>query len=591
MKTLIVVESPTKAATIQKYAGDDYIVVATMGHIVDLAKGGNKGIGVDVNNDFKPYYAILKDKIEILDNIIQQAEKSDEILLASDNDREGEGISYHLKNKLASTGKPIKRIGFNEITKSAIAKAIATPRDIDINLFHSQEARRILDRIVGFMVSPYLINTYGQNLSAGRVQSVAVRMIIDREKDIDTFTPEEFWNIYCKFFTPTKEQLVMKYNGRPTNEDAAKNIVNEIKKQQEFYVKSIVSQKKKEKPCAPLITASLQQYMAKKHSFEPDKTMKIAQSLYEIGYISYIRTDSTRISDDAIILVRNWIKENGFDVPKKPQIYKTKSSAQDAHECIRPTNIKNAPSETILTGDEKEVYTAIWKHFVASQMESAIWNTMQVRVCARGNDKLIFNASGKALESKGFLEIFGDVDPGKIDIPNLTENMVITLSDTKADQKFTQPPPRYNDATILEELEKKQIGRPATTAEIIKKITGRNYVEKVGNTYRPTELGKKITDVLVKLFSFMDYDYTASLERKLDDIANGNINSINMLKEFFVPFKNKLDQAYLNSGCDLCELCRSPMIIRTAKNTDNKFYGCSQYPRCRNTKPFEMKTN
>ena len=590
MKTLIIVESPTKAATIQKYAGDDYIVVATMGHIVDLAKGGNKGIGVDVNNNFKPFYAIIKDKIETLDNIIQQAEKSDEILLASDDDREGESISYHLKNRLASTGKSIKRIGFNEITKSAITKAIATPRDIDMNLFHAQEARRILDRIVGFMVSPYLINTYGQNLSAGRVQSVAVRMIIDREKDIDIFIPEEFWNIYCNFMTPTKEQFVMKYNGRPINKDAAENIVNEIKKQ-EFYVKSIVSQKKKEKPCAPLITSSLQQYMAKKHSFEPDKTMRIAQSLYENGYISYIRTDSTRISDDAIVLVRDWIKENGFDIPKKPQIYKTKSSAQDAHECIRPTNIKNIPKETILTGDEKDVYTAIWKHFVASQMENAIWNTMQVRVCARANDKLVFTATGKALESKGFLEIFGDVDPGKIDIPNLTENMVITLADTKAEQKFTQPPPRYNDATILEELEKKQIGRPATTAEIIKKITNRNYVEKVGNTYRPTELGKKITDVLVKWFAFMNYDYTAVLEQKLDDIAAGNINSINMLKEFFVPFKSKLNQAYLNGGWDLCEQCKSPMIVRVVKDTDNKFYGCSQYPNCKFTKPFQTKTN
>jgi DNA topoisomerase-1 len=599
MRTLIIVESPAKAATIQKYVGKDYIVEATLGHVVDLGKGGNKGIGIDVNNNFKPYYVILKDKVALLDNLIQEAEKSDEILIATDPDREGEAMAFHLQNRLETTRKPISRVEFREISKAGVHAGIANRRAVNINLFRSQEARRILDRIVGFMVSPYLINYYGPHLSAGRVQSVAVRIIADREKEIETFNPEEFWNVFGKFKNQANEEFTAKYQGlspygRPCDKERTDIIVNLLKKQEEFYVSAVTRQKKKEKPCPPMTTAALQQYMAKKYSFEPDRTMKAAQNLYENGFCTYIRTDSTRISNEALKPVRDWIMEHSFEIPKKPNMYATKDSAQDAHECIRPTNVKTHPDESILSGDEKEVYRVIWQHFIACQMNPAIWNTLSVNIRARMNTKLTFVVSGKALDYKGYLEIFGPVDPGKIDIPNLTEGDILRLSGDdaiKTEQKFTQPPPRFNDASIIKELEGRQIGRPATYAEIIKKISNRHYVEKSGSTYRPTDLGKKITNILVELFPFMEYEYTANMEKQLDEIAVGNINSISMLKEFFVPFKEKLDLAYKNSGGIICDKCGSPMIVRTNSKDQTKFVACSSFPKCRNTKPFEESKN
>ena len=588
---LIIVESPSKAATIQKYVGDDYIVEATRGHIVDLGKGGTGGIGIDIEKGFKPFYVIMKDKLGTLDTLIQASEKVDEILLASDKDREGEAIAYHVQNRLETSGKPMSRVIFNEITKKGISDGLKNKRPINMSMFRAQESRRILDRIVGFMVSPFLINFYGPNLSAGRVQSVAVRMIVDREQEITSFKPEEFWNIFAKFSTPNKETFVAKCTAKPKNKEQADTLVQAIKEQAEFFVNRIVSQEKREKPCAPLTTASLQQYMAKKYSFEPDKTMKIAQTLYENGFCTYIRTDSTRTSAEAITAVRDWIKEK-FDIPGKPNVYATKAAAQDAHECIRPTNIKNIPEDSILKGDEKDVYTAIWQHFVASQMCPAIWDTMQVSITASHNPKISFNISGKALKSPGYLEIFGDIDPGKIEIPNLQEqNIVVLTGDNaiKTEQKFTQPSPRYNDASIVKELETKQIGRPATYAEIIKKITARNYVEKQNNTYRPTELGKKITNILTNLFPFMEYKYTAELEKKLDDIESGDLEQLNMLKEFFIPFKEQLNKAYVSNGSTLCDKCGSPMTMRTNSKDQVKFMACSAFPICRNTQTIVVK--
>jgi len=583
-KKLVIVESPAKAATIKKYLGEDFIVMSSIGHICELASGGKFGIGIDIDNKFKPHYHLIKDKITLLDEIIRIAEKSEIILLATDDDREGEAISFHLSRYLSSINKPIKRIKFNEITKSSILKAVNNLQDIDTNLVRAQEARRILDRIVGFMVSPFLINYYGPNLSAGRVQSVAVRMIVDRERDIDKFKPEEYWNIHAKFATHNGETFETKANTRPKNKESTDSYLEALKKQEEFYVTSVSAQKKKEKPCPPLTTVTLQQYMAKKFSMEPEKTMKIAQNLYENGYCTYIRTDSTRISEEAIESVRIWIKEH-YDLPEKPNLYTTKDSAQDAHECIRPTNINTLPDSSILTGDERNVYRAIWQHFIACQMNPAIWSTMHVNICARHNQKISFSVSGKALDYKGYLEIFGDIDPGKIDIPNLHENDILTLvGDVKSEQKFTKPPPRYNDASIVEELDSKQIGRPATYAEIIKKIASRNYVEKQGSTYRPTELGKKITTILVDLFPFMEYKYTAEMEKKLDDIASGSLDHLNMLKDFFGPFKEQLRQAYIGNGSSVCDKCGSPMILRINSKDQTKFLACSGYPKCRNTK-------
>jgi DNA topoisomerase I len=589
MKKLIIVESPNKIKKIKEILGDEYKVEASMGHIMDLAKGGTKGIGIDVNNNFKPYYTILKDKLAVVDNIINAAANVDEILLCTDEDREGHRIAYDLSQVLKSTGKPMFRAEFNEITKSGIEKGIKNKHEINMNIVRAQEARRILDRIVGFMVSPYLINTYGQGLSAGRVQSVAVRMIVDREDEIKDFKPEEYYNIHCKFLTNNKEIFIAKFEPKISTITDANNIISIIKEKNDFYVAKVQSQKKKEKPLPPLTTAKLQQYMAKKYGLDADTTMRSAQNLYENGYCTYIRTDSTRASDDAIKDVRKYLKEIKFDVPKTANIYAAKGSAQDAHECIRPTDISSTPENLFLSGNDKLVYTAIWQHFLASQMESAIWNTLSVKIVSRSDKKLSFKVSGKALEYKGFLEIFGNIELSKIEMPNLKENDNLFVSDIKSEQKYTQPPPRYNNSSFLKELEDRQIGRPSTYAEIIKKISNRNYVEFNGTTYRATDLGKKITDILTNLFEFMQYDYTADLEKKLDEISNGNIELLNVLKEFFVPFKKKLDAAYVSAGNSICEKCGCPMVLRTNSKDQTQFRACSGWPKCKNNVSIERK--
>jgi DNA topoisomerase-1 len=590
MKKLIIVESPNKIKKIKEILGDEYKVEASMGHIMDLAKGGTKGIGIDVNNNFKPYYTILKDKLAVVDNIINAAANVDEILLCTDEDREGHRIAYDLSQILKSTGKPMFRAEFNEITKSGIEKGIKNKHEINMNMVRAQEARRILDRIVGFMVSPYLINTYGHGLSAGRVQSVAVRMIVDREDEIKDFKPEEYHNIHCKFSTNNKENFIAKFEPKVSTTIDANNLISLIKEKNDFYVAKVQSQKKKEKPLPPLTTAKLQQYMAKKYGLDADATMRSAQNLYENGYCTYIRTDSTRASDEAVKEVRKYLKEIKFDVPKTANIYAAKGAAQDAHECIRPTDISVKPDGSFLAGNDKDVYTAIWQHFLASQIEAAIWSTLSVKIISRSDKKLSFRVSGKALEYKGFLEIFGNIELSKIEIPNLKENDNLIVLDLKSEQKYTQPPPRYNNSSFLKELEDRQIGRPSTYAEIIKKISNRNYVEFNGATYRATDLGKKITDILTNLFEFMQYEYTADLEKKLDEISIGNIELLNVLKEFFIPFKKKLDAAYVSAGNSICEKCGCPMVLRTNSKDQTQFRACSGWPKCKNNVSIERKS-
>jgi DNA topoisomerase I len=583
---LIIVESPNKVKKIQEYVGDSYVVLPSYGHICDLAKGGRHGIGVDIQNNFKPHYMLMKDKVDTLNAILNIAEKSDEILLACDEDFEGEAICNHINRYLLSTNKPVKRIKFSEITKSAILKALDNPMDIDQNIVKAQEGRRILDRIIGFMVSPFLMNYYGSNLSAGRVQSVAVRMIVDRENDIQKFIPEEFWNIYGNFSTNNNEKISAKFKGKTGSKNETQELISLIKEKNDFYVHSVVSSKKKEKPVAPLTTASLLQYMAKKFGFEPERTMKAAQSLYENGLCTYIRTDSTRIAEESLAPVRKYIVKSGYETPDKPNVYVSKSSAQDAHECIRPTDVAagiSSWSGASSSDDDKEVYGVIWKYFVASQMKPAIWDTMNIIIKSHSKDKLSFTVSGKALSYKGYLEILGDINTDKIDLPLLKNGDELKINEIKSEQKFTQALPRYNVATILEELELKQIGRPATYADITQKIEHRNYVEKKGSTYRPTDLGIKITNILVNFFPFMEYDYSALMEQQLDDIAAGKLNRTSMLESFFNPFKIQLNKAYMEHGSALCEKCKSPMVKKYVKETKNIFWGCSSYPHCKFT--------
>lgn len=596
MKTLVIVESPSKAKKIQEYLGKSYTVMASKGHIADLAKGGKFGLGIDIDNKFKPRYVLMDDKIDLLDQMLEACEKHDQILLASDPDREGEAIAWHLAQRIGDCRKPIKRVEFKEITKKGIQSGIKNPRDININLFHSQEARRILDRIVGFMASPFLMNFFGPKLSAGRVQSVATKMIVDREQEITDFTPEEYWVIKSNLTKDDKVAFWAKYDPKVSNKtdaDAVKAILQGQSFDTKYIVKEVDSSEEAKKSPPPLVTSSLQRIMAKSFGFAADRTMKAAQSLYENGYVTYIRTDSVRVEPDALKDVRDWLTSNGYKVPSKPNLHKNKNETQDAHECIRPTDINigiNSPE--IASPDEKKVYELIWKYFVASQMQPAIYDTLKVSINVKGEKAHVLKASGKALKSLGFLEIMGVSDDSKIDIPSLNVGDELHLLDKNsvtAEKKMTQPPPRYSDDTLLKSLEVKNIGRPATYAEILSKIASRNYVEKRGNTYYPTDLGMQITNTLSKFFTFMKYEYTAEMEEKLDTIEQGKLDHIEMLEKFYAPFKSELDKAYANYGCPPCEKCNSPMAVRTSK-AGEKFLGCTGYPKCKNTKPFEIKS-
>lgn len=421
MKTLVIVESPAKANSIQKYLGKDYVVMASVGHIADLAKGGRFGLGIDVENDFKPHYVLMEDKIAIVDDLLNAAKKVDRILIASDPDREGEAIAWHLSQRLADVGKPIKRVVFAEIKKSVIQKAIQNPRDVDLNLFHSQEARRLLDRLVGFMASPFLMNCIGPRLSAGRVQSVVTRMVIDREREIEVFVPEEFWTIQVSLTKDGQQGFMTKYSGRPVDAINAEAMRAKLAAPGAQYIVSEVNSDPESKyPQAPLVTSTLQRIMSKEHGMAADQTMKAAQGLYEAGYCTYIRTDSVRVGDEALAEVRQWLTDNKYQLPKKALAYKNKDAAQDAHECIRPSDLSLLPGSNyaIIDPNEKLVYETIWKHFVASQMLPAIYDTLRITAHVKGDKSVEVKASGKALQSKGFLEILGVSDESKIEIPS-----------------------------------------------------------------------------------------------------------------------------------------------------------------------------
>lgn len=585
MKTLVIVESPTKGQKIKEYLGKDFVVLASKGHITDLAKGGKHGLGVDVDNNFKPRYVLMDDRLDVMDNLLAAAKKVDRILVASDPDREGEAIAWHLWQRLQDTGKPIKRMVFNEIKKAKVQKALKEVRDIDLNLFHSQEARRILDRLVGFTASPFLMNFFGPKLSAGRVQSVVTRMVIDREREIENFVPEEYWTIHVNL-SDGQDSFQAKYVNRITDQlsaDAAKIALWAT----DYTIGEVKAEEEKKYPAPPLVTSTLQRIMSKKHGFDAARTMKAAQSLYESGFCTYIRTDSVRVSDEALADVRQWITDNGLDLPKKANTYKNKDAAQDAHEAIRPSDLNLDPRNQteIVDSDEQLVYEMIWRCFIASQMNPAVYDTLSVTAAPSNAPQWPVRASGKALKYKGHMEILGIDDNSSIDIPSVKPGQIVRLlGQPKVEKKETQPPARYSEDKLIKELEMRNIGRPATYAELLSKITARNYVEKKGNVFHATDLGKQITDELNKFFTFMGYDYTAKMEQQLDEIESGKVDHVAMLKKFYPEYKNELNKAYTSHGANLCNQCDSPMIVRTAKN-GSKFYACTGYPKCRNTKP------
>lgn len=571
--------------TIQKYLGSEFVLRASLGHVKDLVSTPKNRLGVDIENDFKPSYAVIPEKKDKIGAIMDAVSQVSQIYLASDPDREGEAIAFHIAD-LLKTDKPVHRVHFHEITKKGVNAGIANLMKLDKNLYDAQQARRVLDRLVGFMVSPFIMECFGPSLSAGRVQSVAVRLVVDREREIENFKPEEYWSITTALAKPTKltDSFIAKFVNKVTNKTDATKIKSDLEKDT-FEIIEVVAEEKKRTPFPPLTTSKLQQAASAKYGIPAARTMKAAQSLYESGVVTYIRTDSVRCSPDSISSVRDWLAEAGYDVPKKPNFYATKGAAQDAHEAIRPTDVSRQPAKFGGSEDEQKVYTLIWERFVASQMEPAVYDTLAVTV--RSSSGHILKANGRVLKYQGWLAVTADFDSSEdndVKLPSLEKGDVVVLVPprVKAEQKFTQPPPRYNDGSMVKELEKRGIGRPSTYATIMTKITDRAYVEKKKNTFFATDLGKKVVDKLVQYFSFMEYKYTADLEEKLDQIGQGELSYLAMLNNFFPDFKNQMEKAYSSGETDYgiqCSKCGKAMRLKHGKF--GYYMSCNDYQTCK----------
>lgn len=572
---LLIVESPKKSKTISKILGDNYLLRPTVGHINDLAKTGKYNLGIDIENGFKLKYAILPDKVDKVEAIVHAAMGADEVLIASDPDREGEAIAFAVAEQIADLNKPVKRVLFHEITKEGVKKGISNPIPLNNNLNEAQQARRAIDRIVGFMVSNQLKAYYSianpeiSNPSAGRVQSVALRLIADREKEIINFKPEVYYNIICK--VKKDSEFLIKNVDKITDIDLANRILGDIK-DGDLNVIKLNSTVKKVNPLPPLTTSKLQRYASTRLKFPVDKTMKIAQSLYEGGYITYLRTDSVRSSPEAIAELREYLKSNDLPLSAKENVYTT-SGSQDAHEAIRPTDVRKTPNKILLDSEEAALYGLIWQFFVASQMEPIEYNITKADILAGGH---LFRAAGKMLKSSGWSKILPD-DSVKDDIilPLLNKGDSIDLVEANCHRLETKPPSRFNDGTLIDELEKRGIGRPSTFAAIISKITSKRYIVKDKQAYKPSSAGMEIIELLCKYYSFMDIDYTKRMEDSLDLIASGEESYIGFVSKFFSEFKNELKVAYESSSyvADVnCLRCNGHTVLR------NGMYG--HYVRC-----------
>lgn len=610
-KTLVVVESPAKAKTIEKFLGKNYIVKASMGHLRDLPKSQ---FGVDVEHNFQAKYINIRGKGELIKSLRESAKIVDKVYLATDPDREGEAIAWHLAHILNLDNQLPCRIEFHEITKPAIQNAVKHPRPIDIDRVDAQQARRILDRIVGYQLSPLLWRKIRKGLSAGRVQSVAVRMICDREKEIQAFIPEEYWSIKAKLREKIKQPqfaaglvTIAGEKAQITNEQQAAFIQAELE-QSQFIVTEVKRRERKRNPQAPFTTSSLQQEASRKLGFTSRKTMMLAQQLYEglaigagnhVGLVTYIRTDSTRIAESAQAEARDYISAKyGADyLPDKPPIYSSKKNSQDAHEAIRPTTLELPPEKVSphLSKDQLKLYTLIWGRFVASQMTAAAYDTLTIDIAA---NQYGLRANGSRLKFAGFMAAYTDSkedgdDDQDIDLPALVPDQQIQLNKILAEQHFTQPPPRYTEASLVKTLEEQGIGRPSTYAPIIDTIVTRGYVEKSEKKFIPTELGCLVVDLLKQYFQkIVDVQFTAGLEDQLDNVAEGEVNYKQVLTDFYQPFSTTLAQAEEEIGhvelpveiSDVpCEACGQLMIVKTGRY--GNFLACPGFPQCRNTKP------
>jgi DNA topoisomerase-1 len=611
-RILVIVESPTKAASFEKYLGSDYTVKASMGHLIDLPKSRT---GVDTENDFEPEYITVRGRAKILKELISEAKKSQMVLLASDPDREGEAIAWHLKNAILSKleSLPVQRISFNEVTPVAIKDAVANPRPIDEALVESQKARRVLDRLVGYSLSPLLWKKVKNGLSAGRVQSVALRLICEREKEVESFIPEEYWSLEADFKIgrSTFTAQLVKWNGaKPElpNEAAAKAIMDALTGA-DCVVSDIKEVDKTIKPKPPFITSELQKAAANRLGYTSRKTMQVAQQLYEgvnmgstrIGLISYMRTDSVRVSETALTELREWLGEHyPNELPEKALEYTSGKKAQDAHEAIRPTYVSYTPDSVAeyLNRDQLRLYTIIWERFVSSQMISAKTRTVsgEIKACSRGGEEGLFRVSGTKLVEKGFYKVIkllsSKEDKGN-PYPPFKAGDKVAIEKFHPEQHFTQGPPRYTEASIIDILREKEIGRPSTYAPIISVLLDRYYVTRSNKQLVPTLLGKKICEMLVEYFpGYVDVDFTASMESKLDKVEESQLKWPDMLKEFWGPFKARVDEVgktlesfkgSLDEPTDyVCEKCGKPIVKKLGRN--GFFLACTGFPECRNTR-------
>ncbi len=605
---LIIVESPAKAGTIKKFLGGNTKVVASMGHIRDLPKSK---LGVDIENNFEPEYINIRGKGDLIKSLKSEAKKAKKVYLATDPDREGEAIAWHLANILGIDENSKCRVTFNEITKDAVKEAIKNPRCVDKNLIDAQQARRVLDRIVGYKISPILWKKVRRGLSAGRVQSVAVKLIVDREEEIEKFIPEEYWNMYVNL-KKNKDVFKAKLVGKEekkieihTKEESDK-ILNEIDKAQ-FVVKEVKKSQRKRNPAPPFTTSTMQQEASRKLGFSLKKTMSVAQGLYEgvkipekgsVGLITYMRTDSTRISDVARVAAKEQITQKYGEDYYENRYYKTKADAQDAHEAIRPTYIDISPDKLkdSLTKDQYKLYNLIYNRFLASQMSAAIYDTVSVKIDA---NKYNFKANGQTLRFKGFMALYvesKDTEEKEENnqIPELQENETVEKVDIENIQSFTEPPPRYTEASLVKTLEEKGIGRPSTYSPTITTILERRYIEKNQKQLVPTELGKVVNNILVERFAdIVSEEFTANMENQFDEIAIGKQAWKNIIKEFYGPFEKELEKAneelehveLVEEVSDVpCEKCGRMMVIKYGRF--GKFLACPGYPECKNTKPF-----
>ncbi len=612
-KTLVIVESPAKAKTINKYLGNDYIIEASMGHIIDLPKSR---IAVDVDSNFKPEYITVRGRAPILNRLKKLASNARRVLLAADPDREGEAISWHLSNALRDKNSDIQRIEFNEITKQAVQEAITQPRAIDQNRVNAQQARRILDRLVGYNISPILWKKIKRGLSAGRVQSVALKLICEREREIEGFVPEEYWTLDAQLTSARKKnfEASLHFIDGKKAELRSGDQVAAIEKEvagEKFQVASITRRERRRQPTAPYTTSKLQQDAANKLGFTSQKTMMVAQQLYEgielehgavTGLITYMRTDSTRISEGALEGVRSYIKDHsslgsGF-LSAEPRIYKSGKQAQDAHEAIRPTDPARDPEsiQKFLSRDQYRLYQMVWQKFVSSQMADEIADHTSVDIRA---GRFTFRATGRIVKFAGFTEVFKVEDRKKKEtsLPELDEGEEVALRKTVSEQHFTQPPPRYTDASMVKILEESGVGRPSTYAPTIQTLLKRFYVQRLQKALKPTELGLLVNSAMKNHFpDLLNIDFTARMEDKLDLVASSGMDWVEMLREFYSPFIHSVKDAaenmqemrnVLDQATDyVCEKCGKNMVRKIGRN--GYFLACPGFPECRNARAIPL---